>query len=390
MRGREATRSAFVELFGQAGGERLPGNVGYSRTVSAVCAELMAMQQPLLFDYFNAWDAQPAAERKPYGVEQALIALGQWEGAWAVAQLHYAQYLKQEATKGIRLSKGHPLCNLALAGRAIGSASLTKHYALLSSAGDVYWERRLPSLRYGGLAPTLLEQFESREEHDSWREKIREELSSCDESVPLYLEAVLARRWFSKSYAKHIMSLAEVRGRRGIPFVEVLIDSVTNSKEASAVTSGARFEMATALLLSATPGFEVDSARKTSDEQIDFVVGYRVDPIAQIGLETGAGLVECKSSGDPVTARDLRDFGAKCLFHRVKFGILVARSGVTGAAKQSDAWQNAMLVRRRFQLDGLTLLLLTMRDLRGRSTGLRGVAQALAADHKSLTFGPLP
>ena len=380
----------FYGLFGKNGGDQLPGNVGICRTAANVCHELMKVGNPILFDYFAAWDQRAEDERKPFGIERLLgIDRGQWEGAWSLAQLHYDQQLKQEAKDKDRLHKGHPLCNLALVGRAIGSPSLLRHYALLSSAGDLYWEHIEPSLAFGGYAPTILEQFESRDQQKIYRDRIRIELKSFDNNEPVYLEALLVSRWFSEAYSKHITNLGKVEEQGGKSFVEVLLDAVENPKGASDTTTGARFEAAAGILLSATPGFEVDSARKKPDEQVDLVVYYTPEPLAQTGLEGGPGLIECKSSVGKVRGRELRDFGAKCLFHRVKFGILVARAGTTGGPDKFEDPQGAELVRRRFQLDGLTLLVLDMNQLRDKSGDLRGLHDGLSADHKLLVFGPV-
>src|SRR5436309_5012478 len=145
---------------------------------------------------------------------------------------------------------------------------------------------------------------------------------------PLYLESFLAGGWF-ESHAKHIYRLAEVSGVQGKPFVEVLLDSVEHPETATTTAIGTRFEAAAGLVLSSTPGFEVDSARVTPDEQIDLVVRYTPDRLSDFGLEPGFGLVECKSSKNRIGVSQLRDFGTKCLFHRVRFGILVARAGIT-------------------------------------------------------------
>lgn len=377
----------FYAHFGNNGGDRLPGNVGISRTVVNVCQEFMQIAEPILFDYFEQWEQQ--GKQKPFDIEKSLVSSGQWEGAWALAQLHYDQLLKQEAKNGSRQHKGHPLCNLALVGQAIGSPSLTRHYALLSSAGDVYWEHNDAGLKFGGLAPTILERFESHHQQCLWRNTLRRQLTSFD-NKPVYLESYLASRWFTETYAKHITSLAEIKHDGGKPFVEVLLDAVENANDASDTTTGARFEAASGLLLSATPGFEVDSERKRTDEQIDLVVYYLPEPWAPIGLESGCGLVECRSSKGPVRAKELRDFGAKCLFHRVRFGILMARAGITGSANKFEEPQNAELVRRRFQLDGLTLLVLDIGQLRHKSRELRGIQYQLSADYKELVFGPKP
>lgn len=377
---------AFYALFGDNGGDQLPGNVDISRTVVNVCQAFMQIEDPILVDYFERWDSRSEEERKPFGIEQLLVHRSQWEGAWALAQLHYDQLVKDEAKNGIRQHKGHPLCALALIGQAIRSPSLTRHYALLSSAGDVYWEHKKPGLKFGGLAPTILERFESHEQHYLWRNGLRSQLPSFD-NKPVYLESLLASRWFTETYAKHITSLAEIKHSCGKPFIEVLLDSVETPNDAS--DTGPRFEAAAGLLLSATPGFEVDSARKRSDEQIDLVLYYLSEPWAPIGLEPGCGLVECKSSKGPVTSKELRDFGAKCLFHRMRFGILMARAGITGSSDKFKEPQNAELVRRRFQLDGLTLLVLDINQLRGKSRELRGVQYELSADYKELVFGPM-
>jgi hypothetical protein len=283
--------------------------------------------------------------------------------------------------------KGHPLCNLALIGQAIGSPSLTRHYALLSSAGDVYWQHKHPALKDGGLAPTLVERTESREKHYAWRQSVGA-LLGVSHDKPIYLESLLASQWFSESRSKHITELSNVIGNRRRPFVEVLLDSVENPNDTPPAVTGTRFEAAVGLILSSTPGFEVDKARQRTDEQVDLVVNHTAEPLARIGVAPGLGLVECKASAGAVSSKELRDFGAKCLFHRVKFGILAARAKTTGSNGSFENAQNAELVRRRFQLDGLTLLVLSMGDLRDKCRSLRGVLGSLEADYKELVFGP--
>jgi hypothetical protein len=192
-----------------------------------------------------------------------LLHRGQWESAWAVIQLHFDQTQKKEAVEGTRRHKGHPLCGLAILGQELGSHSLVRLYAQLSSAGDVYWEHQENELQYGGLAPTILEQYESSTEHDRWRQTVRDMLSKVPQSKPRYLEPFLASRWFGPTYANRFLDLAEVVGQCGMPFVEVLLDAVEtpNASTPPAVT-GTRFEAAAGLLLSSTPGFEVRSADK--------------------------------------------------------------------------------------------------------------------------------
>jgi hypothetical protein len=353
----------------------------------------MEIPKPVLFDYFPAWDPASQEAWKPFYVEQSLINHGQWESAWAFAQLHYDQHLKQEAKANKRLHKGAPLCSLALAGREIRSPSLLRHYACISSAGDIYIEHEKPELAYGGYAPTMLEQFESRDKQNEFRDRVRTDLAEFRNSggvyLPAYLEAFLACRWFSEAMAQHVIELASMDARDGKPFVEVLLDSIERPPVGALDdATGTRFEAATGMLLSATPGFEVLPARKQSDEQVDLTVNYSPEAWAPIGLDAGRGLVECKSSRAKVTAKELRDFGAKCLFHRVKFGILIARAGTTGSPDIFENHHGAELTRRRFLLDGLTLLVLDITQLRGKSRELRVLRDALFADHELLVFGP--
>jgi hypothetical protein len=104
----------------------------------------------------------------------------------------------------------------------------------------------------------------------------------------------------------------------------------------------------------------------------------------------GYGLVECKAEVGAVGSSTLRDFGAKCQFHRVQFGILVARAGITGARNVFQNPTAAELVRRRFLSDGLTVLVLDLEDLReGQDRELRGLHDALFDDYQSLVFGQI-
>jgi Restriction endonuclease len=172
-----------------------------------------------------------------------------------------------------------------------------------------------------------------------------------------------------------------------MPFPDLLFqmiaDPVTGQK-------GKLFEAASALLFSATPGFEVRSARKTTDEQIDFVVRYERDPLTVLPLAPGPGLIECKSSGEKIAVHELRDFGSKCQFHRVSFGVIVALANITGSDKSifSDP-RYSELVRRRFLADRLTILVLDLSKLLCRAREMRCLQEPLAEDHDFLVFGPI-
>ncbi len=292
-----------------------------------------------------------------------LASTGQWEAGWAVEQIHYDQFLKEEAGIAKRQHKGHPACGLAIPARELGSPSLTHHYALFSSAGDVYWKHIQPDLEHGGYAPTMLEQFESGRKHATWRDCVGTNLQQFNLDEPVFLEALASAPWFG-SRAHMILDLAKVPSGTVRPFCEILLDAVESQKEGPWTIPGTRFEAAVGLLLDTTPGFQVDSGRQVSDKQIDLVVRYSPDRLGELGLDTSFGLVECKASKEPVSVKELRSFGATCLFHRVKFGILVARAGITGGTSSFAEPQHAELVRRRFQADGLTILVLSLAQLR--------------------------
>ena len=63
----------FYELFGENGGDKYPGNIGISRTAANVCHGLMMIGEPVLFDYFKAWDQSTETVRKPSEIEQFLV-----------------------------------------------------------------------------------------------------------------------------------------------------------------------------------------------------------------------------------------------------------------------------------------------------------------------------
>jgi hypothetical protein len=395
----------FKDHFGERGGEKPLSNVGKGRNVLQVCRELMSVEQSLFFEYFQAWHDLDYPEKRTPGDSAGgllhcaltLAQMGQWEGAWALLQAHVDQTQKEEVIKQSRRHKGDPLCGLAILGQELGSHSLARHYAQLSSAGDIYWQHELPELAFGGLGPTILEQYESRTEHDKWRADISDWLAPLNENgyEPVYLETFLAARWFGEAYSKRFLDLARVRDNKGKPFVEVLLDAVEKPGNVSDAVTGTRFEAATGLLLSATPGFDVRSARQTTDEQVDLVVRYQPDRLARLSLPPGPGLVECKwrrgnGKDKLVSVSDLRSFAQTCQFHRVGFGILATRAGISGSGREDTKEPiQAELVRRRLLVDGLTVLVLRLSDLRGKSHDLRGLQDVLADNQDRLVFGPI-
>jgi len=349
------------------------------------------MERPIpeLYDYFEAWE-QSAEDYKPRRIEFLLAANGRCEAAWSVARLHVDQVTKRESATGMRNpEKGHPLCNVALVGHDLKCRALVQHYGQLSSAGDLYHAAGSGQVAHG-LAPVLLEPHESRKRHQEWRDFVGQQLSAIGADTPLYLEAYLAARWFRGKHRESIARLAPMGSGAPPSFIDVLLDAATTWGDSTNTTGqGTLFEGAAGLLLSATPGFTVYSCRWNKDDQIDLVVRYEPDGIAPPCLPVGYGLVECKAEQQAVDAATLRDFGAKCQFHRVQFGILVARSGVTGGGAKFKNPVGAELARRRFLSDGVTLLVLDVTHLCRQDRELRGLHDALFDDYQRLVFGQI-
>jgi hypothetical protein len=262
--------------------------------------------------------------------------------------------------------------------------------AFALSAGDLYRAVGGTPAQHG-VGPLLLEPHESRRHHEGWREDVRQRMAPVDEKQPLFLEAYLAGRWFHGAHRDRIVAMAPMAKGQPASFIEVLLDRAINWPGPKNTTAqGTLFEAAAGLSLSATPGFTVYSCRSNKDEQIDLVVRYEPDGVAPPCLPLGYGIVECKAEEGPVNSPTLREFGAKCQFHRVQFGILIARSGIKGAKTVFTDLTAAELVRRRFLGEGLTILVLELDHLRGGcDRELRGLHDALFEDYQNLVFGQI-
>jgi hypothetical protein len=385
----------FAKLFGMQPNGLNP-EVGHCRNsprIVGLCREAMGRSSAELFEYFEEWE-QSRDGRKPRDIEFLLATAGRWEAAWSIARLHVDQVTKREKTSGLRnVGKGHPLCNVALVGSDVGCRALIQHYGQLSSAGDLYRAAESGPADHG-LGPVLLEPHESRRRHEEWREWVRGTLGGFEPTRPLFLEAFLASRWFRGAHAQAIIDLAEMTPERPVSFVDLLLGAAggdgksAKAAEGDTTTRGTLFEASAGLLLSATPGFTVYPCRWDRDEQIDLVVRYEPDGVAPPCLPMGYGLVECKAERNAIDSATIRDFGSKCLFHRVQFGILIARTGITGAGSVYTDPRGAELVRRRFLADGLPLLVLDIRQLSaGLDRELRGLHDALFDDYQELVFG---
>lgn len=383
--------AAFRSTFGLGtGSPAIPGNVGESRDLFALLRGILKQTGEAVLNDLENW-SHPI---RLVDVERCLVHMGQLEAAWALAHLEHDQRLKREARSSmIAAGKGGALCSLALVAERMGSHSLTRHFAELATAGDVYSEVQQSELAKGGLAATILGRYESYDSIERWRSTVREKLTMLrvgqGEATPFHVEALLPQRWFDQR-ADQVLELAKVAA--GVPFPDLLLDAVVADQfKKKPKVQGTLLEAAVGLLLGRTPGFRVHSSRRTSDEETDLVVSYsRSDPLSWLELPVGPGLVECKSGIGKIRSSVLREFGARCLFHQVGFGILVARTGITGAGPARLAEPSAgELVRRRLLLEGVTVLVLDVAAIHGRATDLRGLQEPLIQDHERLVFGPL-
>jgi hypothetical protein len=254
----------FTELFGSQPNGCDTNKVTHcqeSPRIVTLCQATMKCQTADLYGYFAAWDGSEA-NRNPHMIQQCLARFGRWEAAWSLARLHVDQVMKRETETGQRdTNKGHPLCNVALVGHALGCRALVQHYGQLSSAGDIYRDAGSGSAAHG-LAPILLEPSESRKRHEKWRDYVTGELGKINGTQPLFLEAYLAARWFRGKHRNSIVGLAPMISGKPVSFVEVLLDEAINGASKEDTTKqGTLFEAAAGLLLSATPGFTVYSCR---------------------------------------------------------------------------------------------------------------------------------
>lgn len=282
---------------------------------------------------------------------------------------------------------------MALIGRELGSSSLQRHYATLSSIGDLDFSAEnntigepMQWLNDGGFGPTLVEQFESFDEHAQFRKVVELQMKTF-KSNRLHLEAFLAARWFEGKHRDSVLDCAPLNDRE-TSFIDKLLAKASNSGVTA--KQGTLFEAAAGLVLSTTPGFTIDSAREETDSQIDLVFRFQPDKLFPFELPTSFGLVECKHHEKNVGAKDIRDFGAKCLFNSVKIGVLVAKKGLTGgknATLDQSEITHAKLARRRWLQQGVTLLTVSEEDLKVAQFNLRGLGDALYRDWKQLVIG---
>jgi hypothetical protein len=307
------------------------------------------------------------------------------QAAWALAQLYYDQSLKASARRSKRGNLAWPAWNIAHVAEVIGHRSALRHYSALALIGDIATED--PSYRGGAIH--ALTALWGRRPVERFEACVREDLKRWESQVPVYSEALLAAYWF-RGRSATILGVAEAS--RGIPFVERLLDEAA-AEDAKAKSSarddrsGTFFEAAVALLMSATPGFEIRGPVRDVSSQTDIVAVSRNDGFTGTLLPEGHTLVECKFRKRAVSAAVVREFGARCWLAGAGLGILVARKGITGAQGAKAALRAAERERDRFAGRGIHILVLEAQALRGQAREMMCLRDLLVEDFERLRFG---
>jgi len=133
------------------------------------------------------------------------------------------------------------------------------------------------------------------------------------------------------------------------------VDAAVKPKE-----KGESLENLASFVLDAIPGWKVVGRNKRSrSSELDLIV-ENSNPGHPFLKDVGpAVIVECKNWEDPVGAPEIRDFGRDIQKRRIKFGILVSRSGITGDPKSRTAATNECW---DFYREGVSILVLDRDD----------------------------
>jgi hypothetical protein len=101
---------------------------------------------------------------------------------------------------------------------------------------------------------------------------------------------------------------------------------------------------------------------RTASSEIDLVCEYLGNISSNFLDEYGRYfLVECKNWAKPAGAKEIRDFLGKLRKTRTRLGIFFSKSGITGAAKGTDALRE---LHSAYDQDGTSIIILANSDLR--------------------------
>jgi Holliday junction resolvase-like predicted endonuclease len=149
----------------------------------------------------------------------------------------------------------------------------------------------------------------------------------------------------------------------------------------SSLEHGRALEQLVAYLLGCVPGLKVIGTDvRTHAEELDVVAYNEQQDRAFRAWETVV-FVECKNWSEPVGAAEIAVFQEKLRTRSLKFGLLVAREGVTGDA---DGYRDATLKIREAMSLGYRIVVLTLDDLEA-VTGAEAFSE-LVLNRLSLLF----
>jgi hypothetical protein len=153
-------------------------------------------------------------------------------------------------------------------------------------------------------------------------------------------------------------------------------------------TKGKRLERITAYLTGTLAGARSRIGFNSLDFECeqDVTVNQRSGTRQTLPGGSTSMLVECKNWKDPVRAPEVGYFLARMQFVGVSLGLLVAKSGITGAAADASEKNARSLLRGLCQRENIACLVLTRADLESvvQTRSFRGL---LESKYEEFTFG---
>jgi Holliday junction resolvase-like predicted endonuclease len=136
------------------------------------------------------------------------------------------------------------------------------------------------------------------------------------------------------------------------------IDHLRDLTLRSTTSKGRDLEKIAKQTFSLVPGFELLERKRTATGEIDLIIrNVNEHPLFR-SLGTHI-LVECKSSEEPVSKKEIVDFIDKVKSHRCRSGILVTPSRVSGKSGRDASGK----IKEAFDRNGTILMTFTLEDL---------------------------
>jgi hypothetical protein len=270
-----------------------------------------------------------------------------------IVQRFYQLVRTQEVEKNARFHKGTILYWLGRASNDLGSADQARSEFLLAMIEDVRsapetW-RRLPA-------------------RDWLVNKFQLDIETVDSIGEAVMKLNKASGWDSREPELTWLHLKPQRrrlSRAPLEFTKAIAGRFFNCAREHAATTkdaGDRLELLMAYLFAVERGFEVVGPTTSPDCQNDILIRNRHDDgaIASLGDYL---LVECKNWRKPTGASVVREFAGRLRAAKVKTGVLVSKSGITGQNRRSRGEGARETICKEYQQDSTSVLVLNETDL---------------------------